>query len=168
LKLARLEMGAETYEHASVDLGALVAELLRSQAAVQRERDVRVENELPAEVRVEGDREVLRIVASNLLGNALYYSPSGGRVQCRLERAPDGWRFLVENASSELQPADLGALAEPFWRKDGARVDRDRSGLGLALSRALAEKTGMRLTFELDAGRFRAILAGRANGDGRG
>ena len=160
LKLARLDMGAEKFDRERVDLGELVAELLRALAALGRERDLQVDNCVELSERVDGDREVVRIVVSNLLSNALYYSPRAGRVECRLDRARDGWRFVVENEAPDLLPADLAALSDPFWRKDHARADRDRSGLGLALSRALADKTEMRLEFELEAGLFRAMLSG--------
>jgi hypothetical protein len=70
--------------------------------------------------------------------------------------------LVVENEAPELLPADLAALSDPFWRKDHARADRDRSGLGLALSRALADKTEMKLEFELEDGLFRAMLTNRA------
>jgi signal transduction histidine kinase len=65
---------------------------------------------------------------------------------------------VVENDAPELVPEDLRSLAEPFWRKDRARTDRSRSGLGLALSCALAQRTGLELGFALDHGRFRAVL----------
>ncbi|MEW6074277.1 MAG: ATP-binding protein [Planctomycetota bacterium] len=159
LKLARLEMGAEKFAREDVDLGGLVNDLLRSLSAAQRERGIHVVSRVDAGERVHGDPEVLRIVVSNLLSNAVHYSPAGGGVDCRLERGPEGWRFLVENRTDDLRAEDLAALSEPFWRKDGARVDRDRSGLGLALSRALADEAGMKLSFELDHGTFRAALA---------
>ena len=76
------------------------------------------------------------------------------------------WRFVVENYAGDLRPEDLPALSEPFWRKDRARADRNRSGLGLALSRALAEKTGMEIGFELEDGTFRAILTKPGGTDG--
>jgi signal transduction histidine kinase len=161
LKLARLEMGAEKFDREAVDVGAIVGELLRSLSASSDERGLRIENQVEVGELVEGDREVLRIVASNLLSNALYYSPARGLVECRTERAADVWRLVVENEAADLRPEDLAAVAEPFWRKDGSRTDRNRSGLGLALSRALAEKAGMELGFELVQGRFRASLSVR-------
>jgi signal transduction histidine kinase len=162
LKLARLEMGAETFDRESVDLGGLVAEALRSLGALERERGLRVVNQVGADEHVEGDREALRIVSSNLLSNALYYCTPHGTVECRLERSRDGWRLVVENDSADLAPEDLRSLSEPFWRKDGARTDRERFGLGLALSRALAERTAMELVFELEDGTFRASLSSPA------
>lgn len=167
LKLARLEMGAETFDRESVDLGGIVRELLRSLSAVERERGLRVENHIEVGDSVEGDSDVLRLVVSNLLSNALYYSPPRGIVECRLDRSDAGWRLLVENDAVELQPEDLLSMSEPFWRKDRESTDRDRSGLGLGLSRALAEKAGLELHFELDGGRFRAILTSPGGGGHR-
>ena len=161
LKLARLEMGAETFDREGVNLGGIVGEILRSLSPLERERELRVNNLVGAAGLVEGDREVLRIVLSNLLGNALYYSPRRGLVECRLELLDGGWRFLVENDAPDLRSEDLRVLSEPFWRKDRARADRSRSGLGLALSRALAEKTGLEMAFELEDGTFRAVLTRR-------
>jgi two-component system sensor histidine kinase QseC len=65
-----------------------------------------------------------------------------------------------------LSRADLDAFCEPFWRKDGSRTDRNHSGLGLALSRALCERTGLSLDFELTSGRLRAVLGVSAAREG--
>jgi signal transduction histidine kinase len=166
LKLARLEMGAEHFERERVELGALVEEGFRSLAPLAHERSLRAENLVRAQDSVLGDREVLRIVVSNLLANAFAYTPVAGRVACRIENRNDRWHLIVENDAGGLVPEDLALLAEPFWRKDRARSDRSRSGLGLALSSALAQRSGLELTFELAEGRFRAILAGDDHGAG--
>jgi hypothetical protein len=50
-------------------------------------------------------------------------------------------------------------LPEPFWRKDPLRAER--TGLGLALSRALAERAGLELAFALDDGLLSAEIRGR-------
>jgi signal transduction histidine kinase len=165
LELARLEMGAVVPERAPVELGRLVPELLRAFEDARRARGLELESSLPEDAVVEGDREVLRIVLSNLLDNALHYATPGSTVTCRFERgAGPSWRFVLANRSDELEPADLRSLGEPFWRKDPARSDRKRTGLGLALSRALADKAGLTLEFELAGGIFRAVLAERRSG----
>ena len=161
LKLARLDVGSETFARDPIDLGALVAECLRSLNGLAAERALDVMTRIDPGELVTGDEEVMRIVVANLLSNALYYTPEGGRVDLRLERARGVWRFEVENEAPGLAEADLGALTEPFWRKERARTDRGRSGLGLALSRALTEKAGLRLDFELEGEMFRATLSGR-------
>jgi len=159
LKLARLEMGAETFGRDRVDLSLLLREELRALAALERERELVVENRVEPDDSVAADADVLRIVVSNLLGNALYYAPPGTRVDLRFERFPSGWRLVFANEAGELREEDLATLVQPFWRKDRARADRTRSGLGLALSCALVELAGLELTFELEGGRFLAVLA---------
>jgi two-component system sensor histidine kinase QseC len=161
LELARLETGARTFERTEVDLGALAAELLPSLSGALRARRVELRCELERGQTVTGAVDALRIVLSNLLANAVQYATPGTAVSCRLQRA-SAWRLVVENETEELAPADLSALTEPFWRKDRARGDRDHSGLGLALSRALAEGAGLALSFELEGRKFRALLTERA------
>ena len=163
LELARLEMGASRLERIQVDVGALVAELLRPLSGSARERALELSCSVGPGELVEGDREVLRIILSNLLGNALRYATRASVVACRFERLSQGWRLVLENQTDELQPADLKSLSEPFWRKDRARADREHSGLGLALSRALADKAGLALAFELEGRTFRAVLGPRAS-----
>ena len=136
-------------------------------AAMPRSAGSRVACLIEAGEEIECDASVLRIVVSNLVSNAVHYAPEGGRVTCRLERAGGRWRMVVENDAPELTPADLACFSEPFWRKDGSRSSRQRSGLGLALSRRLAESAGLELAFELDEGVLRASLAGR-EGTGAG
>ena len=65
LKLARLEMGAETIEREGVDIGTIVAEVLRSLAAIERERDLRLTNAVAVSPLVEGDSQVVRIIVSS-------------------------------------------------------------------------------------------------------
>jgi two-component system sensor histidine kinase QseC len=169
LKLARLEQGSERSRPAQIDLGGLLQELLRSAAAVEQDRELEVEDLVARGELVEADEDVLRIVVSNLAGNALHYAPRGGRVRFWLERDGGGaWRLVIENDAPDLTPEDLRWLTEPFWRKDGARADRNRSGLGLALSQALVERVGLRLELELQGSRFRAILASAAPAHGEG
>jgi signal transduction histidine kinase len=164
LELARWEIGAARPGRESVDLGAVLLQLQRTLAGEARARGVDVQVSVEAGERVEGDREVLRIVLSNLFGNAVHYASPGSTLSCRFERSASGWRVVVENRTEELEHADLHSLAEPFWRKERARADRERSGLGLTLSTALAEKAGLALSFQLEERTFRAILAGADDG----
>ncbi len=160
LHLARLEMGAQAFARIEVDLGAIAADVLRPLAGPCRERRLRVDCRVAPGEHVPGDPDVLRIVVANLVGNAVHHAPAGTALRCRLDRADGSWCFVVENRTQDLRDGDLEHLTDPFWRKDRARADRGRSGLGLALSRALAERTGLELAFELQDGTFRAALRG--------
>lgn len=161
LKLSRLQMGAERFDLREVELLPLLLELGPSLSQLAREREVAIEFDVPEGLAVRGDRQVISIVVSNLLANALTYAPRDSSVDVVAAGADAGWSLTVANEAPELEPTDLARLDEPFWRKDRARADRNRSGLGLALSRALAEAAGLALDFELAEGRFLARVRAR-------
>ena len=159
LQLARLEGGTDGFEEAAVPVGAVAREQLRSLAALERERGLTVQLAIDEEAVILGSREVVEIVLGNLLSNALYYAPEGSTVHCTLTGEGPEWRLAVDNEAPGIRPEDLEALTQPFWRKERERTDGDRSGLGLALSTALSERTGTELRFELEAGRLVAALS---------
>jgi signal transduction histidine kinase len=165
LKLARLEMGAETSSAEAIDPRGLIDEVRRPLRAAERDRGLRVEVDLGPVGALEVDRDVLRIVLSNLLGNAVHHAPAGSTVHVRVGRDGAAWRIDVENEAPGLQERDLVELARPFWRKHGPGGE-DHAGLGLALSRALADHAGLELGFELvGRGRLRARIARARGGD---
>ena len=129
LKLARLEMGAESFDREELDLADVVDGHLRSLVTIGRERALEVQNDVAAGAHVEGDREAIRIIVANLLSNALYYAPAGGRVACSFAHDAGRWRFVVENEATGLDDEDLQILTAPFWRKDRARGDRKRTSV---------------------------------------
>ena len=90
-----------------------------------------------------------RSILQNLFDNAAEYTPSGGRITCRLERAGNSLAFLLANTNAGLKPEHLPHLFEPFWRADAARTDRAHSGLELALARSLATALGCDLQVRL-------------------
>lgn len=162
LKLARLEMGAEAFGEEPIDPGALIDEVRRPLRAAERDRDLRVEVDLTRAGTLQADADVLRIVLSNLLGNAVHHSPARSSVGVRVTVAGHAWQIEVENAAPGLDGRDLADLARPFWRKTSEQGLDDHAGLGLALSRALAEHAALELSFSLDAGRhLKACIARR-------
>lgn len=157
LKLARLEMGEELAQRSELDLAALVEENVRRQAGAARERDIEFVVQVAPGSVVQADAEVAAIVVSNLFSNAVQHAPGPGSVAVTAASDGDGWSLRVENDAGELTEADLASLAAPFWRKHDDRGARG-SGLGLALSTALATQGGLQLVFELRGGRFLATL----------
>lgn len=159
LKLARLEMGAETFERRAFDPGALISEVRRPLLGTERDRGVQVELDLASAGSLHADPDVLRVVLSNLLGNAVHHAPSGSTIRVRVAGNDAAWSLEVENEAPGLQRGDLGDLARPFWRKGSEGDDRGHAGLGLALSSALAARAALELSFGLDQGhRFLARL----------
>ncbi|HQY99000.1 MAG TPA: ATP-binding protein [Propionicimonas sp.] len=101
----------------------------------------------PPGLRVNADRDRIEQVLGNLLSNALRHTPTGGRV--RIEVRPDGEAvaFEVADTGDGIAAEHLPHIFERFYRADSAR-DRDSggTGVGLAISRAIARAHGGQLT----------------------
>ena len=93
------------------------------------------------------DRARIQQVLANLLSNALRHTPNGGRVTVSASSGADGTTIEVSDSGEGIAPEHLPHIFERFYRADEAR-DRDRggTGVGLAISRAIAEAHGGRLS----------------------
>lgn len=114
----------------------------------------RIELELPGErVVAEADRSRIKTIVSNLLDNAVKYSPAGGPIRCRLERSDDRLVVKVQDEGIGIAPEERGRLFERF-----SRIESDRThaipgtGLGLYVSRELARLHGGELAVESSLG----------------
>lgn len=161
LDFSKVESGELTFENAPFSPLAVIDEVYSTFAAsAQNEAlDLRIEKQVPDSLVLVGDRNRIRQVLSNLVGNAVKFTRSG-------EVCIDATaRSLSDTRSCELTisvsdtgpgiPADrIEAIFEAFQQADEtvARV-HGGTGLGLALSRRLTEEMGGALTVESEAGR---------------
>lgn len=113
----------------------------------------RVDDDLP-ELTVDPAR--VRQVLSNLLGNAIRHTPSGGSVvvTARRQDDPPGVVLSVEDTGEGIPAEDLPHVFERFYRVDRSRSRRSGgSGLGLAIAQQLVEAHGGRIWAESEHGR---------------
>ncbi len=85
---------------------------------------------------VSGHAEALRILARNLLDNAVKYTPEGGTVDLNVQATADGIVLSVEDSGPGIAEADRGRVLDRFYRASGASATG--SGLGLAIVNAIA------------------------------
>ena len=139
LTLARLEPGAVSMPSVRVELATLAREAVVEQARVAEARDIDLGlAEVDSRAVVMGDAEALRILLSNLLANALRYTPRGGRVDvsCRMR---DGQPVLeIADTGPGIPEAERERVFDRFYRRPGEQ--ESGSGLGLAIVRAIAER----------------------------
>ena len=107
--------------------------------ALEKGQDLKVElgAELP---RVLADRERFLQVLSNLVGNAIKFTPTGGSIVLRARRVDGMVRFSVKDSGPGIPPDDVPHLFERFWRASG--VNERGTGLGLSIARSIVEAHG--------------------------
>jgi signal transduction histidine kinase len=107
--------------------------------------------------RVDGDAGRLRQIVTNLVGNAIKFTPRGGRVTIRLDADPDASaRLVVSDTGHGIDPAFLPHMFDRFRQADGSAT-RAHEGLGLGLTIA-------RHLVELHGGTIEAASPGRGRG----
>jgi two-component system, OmpR family, phosphate regulon sensor histidine kinase PhoR len=141
LDLSRVERG--TLDVEPVDLVGLVKEVVGSYADLAEERRVKLVSELRPGVAVRGDRAQLGLLLSNLVDNALRYTPGRGSVCVRLDAAESRAVLQVADTGEGIPAAELPRVFERFYRVDKARARQTGgTGLGLAIVRHVAEAHG--------------------------
>jgi two-component system, OmpR family, sensor histidine kinase TctE len=141
LALARAEPGARSAS-AGLDLKSIAGGEADTWVRQALSRDIDLGFELES-ARIDGDAFLLREALSNLVHNALEYSPRGGRVTVRTGRR-NGHAFLeVEDDGPGIPAAERGRVLERFYRVPG--TPGTGSGLGLAIVREIAAGHGANL-----------------------
>jgi len=103
------------------------------------------------------DASRLDRVLDNLLGNAVKYSPRGGRVCVRVEQR-DGWaELVVYDEGVGIPPEDLGRIFNPFQRGSNVQGRIAGTGIGLSSTRRIVEQHGGRLEVNSEPGRGSAF-----------
>jgi len=128
----------------ALDLRDAVQDALDEVWAAAEARDMTIRaNGMDREAPIKGNREMLARATSNLLTNAVKYSPPGTEVELNLERSEDSWRISVRDQGPGIAPDRHGELFQHFRRGMSAgENDPGGVGLGLAFVRAVAHKHG--------------------------
>jgi signal transduction histidine kinase len=147
LRIARVESGAHRSAFAGVDLERIVRDVCELYQAAADERQIALVCDVQAAVEVFGDRELLAQALTNLLDNAVKYTPAGGRVFVTLERTDDTARIRVADSGPGVPPEDRERVLQRFTRLDQAR-SQPGNGLGLALVKAVTMQHHGRLALD--------------------
>ncbi|MBV1796114.1 PAS-domain containing protein [Siccirubricoccus sp. G192] len=151
LDVTRAETTGFQISEGEVDMVALAEGAVRVMRATAAMAQVAVSARLPPALPlVRADAVRLRQVLLNLLANAVKFTPAGGAVTLSAEVEPPGDLVLrVADTGIGMPPEDIPRAFEPFTQLDNSLSRRFQgSGLGLYLSRALAEAQGAELTLE--------------------
>jgi two-component system phosphate regulon sensor histidine kinase PhoR len=145
LMLARADSQELKVANRALEVGPIVAQVVSALAPLAlNERRVTVKlDDMPAGLWAIGDADRLAQVVTNLVRNAINYTPEGGVVSVRVSGSADHVQIAVADTGLGITAADLEHIFERFYRVDSSRTrDTGGSGLGLSIARELVEAMG--------------------------
>ncbi len=158
LYLAKADHGLLTPRREALELADEVDTLLEFFTPLAEENRVRLKRE--GHASLSGDRGMLHRALSNLLDNALRFTPEAGEVVVRLQSVPQGLRVSVENTGEGIAPGLLAQLFDRFYRVDPSRHEgsSEHAGLGLAITQSIVRAHGGQIRCESEAGWTRFVI----------
>jgi signal transduction histidine kinase len=151
LEISRADAGRLLIRPAPSDPAELLREALDAHASIAAAKGIALEASAePSLPRVLADRDRIAQVFSNLIGNALKFTASGGRVSVRGGRDAGTVRFAVEDTGAGIPTEDQEHVFDRFWQaKKAARMG---TGLGLSIAKAIVEGHGGHIAVESTPG----------------
>lgn len=120
----------------------------------------RLNNDIPADLVINTDREKLGMILTNLFVNAVSYSPDDAEIDINAVIQDQMVVLEVKNAAIDLKPEDIVHMKDRFWRKQNTPNEIGHSGLGLSLVDALARILRLDVNLQLDQQIFMVSISG--------
>jgi signal transduction histidine kinase len=142
---------------AATDLAAVLSEACELFEPVAAEKGIRLNFVSQRGCLVWGNIQQLQRAVSNLIDNAVKYSPAGSLVEARATRSADAVELTVRNPGAGIAGKDLPHVFERFYRGESSRAGGG-SGLGLSLAQAIVQAHGGSLVASSRPGEFTEFI----------
>jgi signal transduction histidine kinase len=156
LDISRIEAGKIQLNKQPVDLMFIINDVLRLFQPVAKERSLELTASFAAGLpSVDVDADKVTQVITNLVGNAVKFTPDGGRISVVASRQPDSIRVDIIDTGLGILRQDLEKIFDKFYqvtRRDGQEVPKG-TGLGLPISKGIIEKHGGKIWTESELGK---------------
>jgi signal transduction histidine kinase len=151
LEMVRQEEGDTPLQMCDTALEPIVFTTWQKVQSKAKQKDVRLEIASPMhDVVLRTEPCLLSTVLTNLLDNAVEYSPPGSVVDIEFRPSREIPCLIVSNACKNLFSSDVPHLFERFWRKDTARSESEHFGIGLALTKTICGRLGIQIAASLE------------------
>ncbi len=156
LDVSKIQAGKLAVDKEPVDLIPILDSCLLIIEAKAKEKDITVTREiLPETPLLHADPLRVKQILINILGNAVKFTPSRGRVHCAAGATANGFvQVLISDTGGGMTPNEIDIAMRPFGQvESGFNKRHDGSGLGLPISYALARLHGGSLIIDSEKGR---------------
>jgi signal transduction histidine kinase len=151
LEVKRIESGRLTIEKRDIDPSAVIQEALDILKPIAAASSLSLESDIaPGTPRISVDPPRIQQVLSNLVGNAIKFTPAGGQIILRATPGENEAHFVVADTGPGIAPDQLPHIFGRFYQ--GKRTDRRGIGLGLAIAKGIVEAHGGRIWVESQLG----------------
>jgi signal transduction histidine kinase len=153
-QMAQLDAGGLTLELGDNSLGDLISDTLESFSALATRQGISLEGSVEADVDpVFMDAALIGRVLSNLVSNAIRFTPSGGRVEVRSRRLGSRVEVTVSDTGEGIRREDMPNIFDRFYRGEKSRnQSKGGAGLGLAIARGILQAHGSDIRVESSRG----------------
>jgi heavy metal sensor kinase len=146
LLISKTEAGVEKPSREEVDIAALIRQACEIFQPIAEDKNVRLSHCAAEKTLIFGDTRMLQRMLSNILDNAVKYTPSGGKIEVSLTETKSGDAIIsISDTGVGISDADLPRIFERFYHCDQSR-SQPGIGLGLSLARAIARAHGGDIT----------------------
>ena len=147
LRLADIEYGPKSSKFAAIDLSAICTDLFEFFEPLATSKSIKMTLEVQSPVQILGDGDLMREAVSNLIGNAIKFTPENGAVSVSVTQEDGCPVIRVRDNGTGVEPAERDKIFQRFYRTEsGHRVPG--SGLGLSIAAAIANLHDFDLRFE--------------------
>jgi len=148
LMISKTEAGVEKPSRERIDLALFVRDACELFGTTAEDKGLTLSCDVPEECVIRGDAGMIQRLLSNLLDNAIKYTPAGGTVEVSLsEIKGQGATLTVKDTGIGISKRDLPHIFERFYRGDQSRSESG-AGLGLSLAKAIVLAHGGNITVE--------------------
>jgi len=151
LDLAQIRAGKLSVERSTQDLEGIVREGVEMLLPLATKMELKLEGTASADLFVHCDRDRVLQIFSNLVGNAVKFTPKGGSVLIHAEVRGREAQLLVRDSGRGIPAADVPRVFDRFWH--AKKGNRSGIGLGLTIVKGLVEAHGGRLWVESTVGK---------------
>ncbi|MFC1959724.1 ATP-binding protein [Chloroflexota bacterium] len=148
--LSRVQAGHFTMKHAPINLGRIAERVVEQLTPKAQNKGNRLKMDIQPVPDIIGDGDRLAQVITNLIDNAIKFTPTGGTIQVAARPQEGGLTLTISDSGLGIPADDLPRIFERFYSVDKARGPERGSGLGLAITAEIVRVHGGRINVASD------------------